>query len=427
MKKDELIENLMFFQQFIGKEKVKRQLRDVGEVSSDTFPNFDEVYTTIRSSKPEKQKSDSTLITCEALATGFEEKILTESDIDDLLFRLIEDSLFNSYLYNITSHDVMLEDMGAFPEVMKAWSVPEQKSLIRNVSKAQKGMEYIICTYREYVTDGKLESFRMLLLDKELVMISGKGKDDIYVAYPTLVEFDFKRNLLHIRLRDVDNIDSDAEEVGTMSGRIERTLKFISTLSPVIKVDKFGGFRKSLYQIEENILSEKRTKAEELLATFDESINIFVEQVVKRFQPPLDAKSTPKEFISYAVLSIIATTLKVNELGDVIGIKFRSTRESESNKYAEVSISDKDYKCISTDKVYWQNLIILQEQKAVESLKLIKILDSGFVEAKLEFSMETANVRIHQRSEHPDKKMRSQPSDEKYSDFINYLLPFLIN
>lgn len=427
MKKADLIDNLMFFQQFIGMGKVKKYLKEMEQSGFNSFPEFEDTYTAIRNGKPEKERN-ATKITCEALAMGFELKRLNEADIDELLFRILEDSLFNSFLYKMTSHGVILDRVEALPELLKSWSVPERKSIINNISKSSAGLDlgFIACSYREYITDNKIESIRVLLLDKELVRSRAKNKEEILVAYPTIIEYDFRRKLIHIRLRDVDGIESEAEAVRTMQGRIERTLKYISSLQPSFEIDTFTSFRKSLYSIEENILAEKRIKAEELLSTFDEPLNSFVTQVVERFSPASDMQTSPKDYISFAVLSIIATTIEASDLGDIIGIKFRSTQKENVKKYAEISISNKDYKCISSDKVYWQNLLVLQEEKAVESLKLAQIFSSGFVESKLEFSLETANVRVHQRIEHPDKKMRQQATDEKYNDLIEYLHPFLI-
>ncbi|GBF72373.1 hypothetical protein PA598K_00622 [Paenibacillus sp. 598K] len=422
MKRSEIVENLMFFQQFIGKERVKTYLRSRGNM----FPNFEEVYTTLRSSAKDSVKSNATLLTCETLATGLEKGVLTEVDIDELLFSIIEDSLFNAYLYRITAHNIALDDMKALPEVLGSWAVPKEMSVIRNVSKANKGHSFVISSYRIYESDGQLEAIRLLLLDKELIKIHVKNQEETWVAYPTLIEFDFKRGLLHIRLRDVDNIESDNAEVGTMKGRVERTLKFVTNLKPAVQIEKINNFRKSLYLIEEDVLSEKRMKAQELLATFKTPIDSFVANIEEHFNPPIDGTITPKDYISFAVLSIISTTLQKNELGDVVGIKFRNTREENSNKYAEIYISDKGYKCISSNELYWLNLLVLQEEQAVESLKLVKSLPSGFAVSRLEFSLETANVRVLQRTDHPDKEVHRQPTDEKYSDMVDYLLKFLI-
>lgn len=425
MKRSDLIENLMFFQQYIGKEKVKKQLRLAGLTVEGKFDKFDEAYDLIRAEVPESLKSDSKFLTCGTLAFGVEQGAITESELDEVLFRVLEDSLLNSYLYKLESHNLILSDLGAVPSILKSWSVPLEKSIVGNISKDSKGLDFVACTYRLYESDGKLEAIRILLLDKELIPLGGKNKEEVMIAYPTLIDFDFRRGLVHIRLKDVDNLETDVEEVGKMSKRIERTLKYISSLNPKISCSNLSGFRRYLYMIEEDILAEKRNKAEQKLATFEQTIDKFVEEIAAGLDGPVNGTLSTRKYISYAVLSTIASTIKNNELGDVVGIKFRNVREEETKEYAEVHISDKGYKCISTNDIYWLNLPILQEQKKVESMKLIKNLSNGYRIAKLEFSLETANVRVLQRNDHPDKEYHRQPTDEDYSEMIDYLVGFM--
>ncbi|OBZ14402.1 hypothetical protein A8L34_10700 [Bacillus sp. FJAT-27264] len=425
MKKKEISDNLMYFQQYIGKEKIKKQLRQAGYTGEGKFDDFDEVYMSIRSELPESLKSDSKFITCEALALGVDQGKITESELDEVLFRVLEDSLLNSYLYKIESHDIVLTDSGSIPGVLKNWSVSLKKSIVGNISRDAKGLDFVTCSYRLYETDGQVEAIRLLLLDKELVPLGGKNKEEVMVAYPTLIDFDFRRNLVHIRLKDVNNLETDIEEVGTMSKRIERTQKFISSLSPEIRTSSISKFGKYLYKIEEDILSEKRKLAEDKLQSFDKIIESFVEEIAAGLEAQVNGSISARQYISYAVLSTIAATLPNNEQGDVVGIKFRSTREEGTKEFAEVHISDKGYKCISTHNPYWLNLPILQGEQKVESMKLIKKLSDGYRIAKFEFSLETANVRLLQKNEHPDKDYHRQPTDADYSEMIEYLVGFM--
>jgi len=425
MKRNDIVENLMFFQQYLGKEKIKKELRLNGLVVEGKFSNFDEVYDLLRGEASESKKSDSKLLTCKTLATGVEQGMITESELDEVLFRVLEDSLLNSYLYKIDSHNIALNDVGSLPSVLESWSVPLEKSILGNVSKDSKGLDFVPCAYHLSESDGNIEAIRLLLLDKELVPLGGKNKDEVLIAYPTLIDFDFRRGLLHIRLKDVDNLETEVEEVGKMSKRIERTLKYVSSLSPTVVSSHITDFRNYLYQIEEDVLAEKRELAEKKLETFETKIDNFVAEIAAGLETPINGTLSTKQYISYAVLSSIAATIKNNELGDVVGIKFRNVRDEDTKEYAEVHISDKGFKCISTNDIYWLNLPVLQERKKVESIKLIKKLSNGYRIAKLEFSLETANVRILQRNDHPDKEYHRQPTDEDYTEMIDYIVGFM--
>lgn len=425
MKRRDIVDNLMYFQQYIGKEKIKKQIGLAGYATKGKFDDFEDVYRLIRAELPESKKSDSKLVTCETLAFGVEQKKITETELDEILFRVLEDSLLNSYLYKIESHGIVLSDSASIPDILASWSVPLKKSIVSNISKDSKGLDFIICSYRVYETDGLVETVRLLLLDKELVPLGGKNRDEVMVAYPTLIDFDFRRGLVHIRLKDVNNLETEIEEVGTMSKRVKRTLEFITSLSPEITMTNISGFKRYLYKIEEDILAEKRDLAEEKLQSFEKMIEDFVAEIAAGLEAPVNGSISASQYISYAVLSTIAATLPRNEQGDIVGIKFRSTRNEGTKEYAEVHISDKGYKCISTHNPYWLNLPILQDQKKVESLKLIKKLSNGYRIAKLEFSLDTANVRLLQKNEHPDQEYHRQPTDEDYSEMIEYLVGFM--
>lgn len=90
---------------------------------------------------------------------------------------------------------------------------------------------------------------------RDILTYANKNEDTRKAIYPKLVEIDFRRQLLHIRLRDVDNIVGAPEIRGTMSGRINNTLKFISTLRPALNFSNISEFKSSLYTLEEYLLS----------------------------------------------------------------------------------------------------------------------------------------------------------------------------
>ncbi len=60
----------------------------------------------------------------------------------------------------------------------------------------------------------------------------------------------------------------------------------------------------------------------------------------------------------------------------------------------------------------------------VEFLKIAKTFESGVVVANLEFSLDTANIRLLQRSSY-DNAEHKKPTQEKYDDLISYLQYFL--
>lgn len=419
MELHDILTNIHYFQPYIKKSTVMKQLENLG-----IFPNFKEVYSQVR--EETEDKHEAWYNTCLTLVKGIEFDEISLEDLDELLFRLFEDSLFNAYLYQISSHNISLSDPDALPAILQSWGSPSENVILRNVIQQETSNDFIICGYRSYLDNNEnLAAVRLLLLDRDLVKIHKKNEEEYYVAYPTIVELDFERGLLHIRQKGVENIESDFEEISTIKGRIENTLAFVTSLKPSIQVEKITDFRKSLFLIEENLLSEKRDKAQELLESFNSEIDKFTKVVVDTFNPSTDDGLDPREYISFAVLSIISTTINTNDLGDIVGIKFRNTKDESSQKYAEIYITDKGFKCISSNELYWLNLPILLDQKSVESLKIGKMFPSGFVIFTLGYSLETANLRILQRSTHPDESLDRQPTDEKYYDVVDFINQFL--
>ncbi|NWQ40394.1 hypothetical protein MLOOGBEN_06735 [Bacillus sp. EB106-08-02-XG196] len=415
MKKNnsEYLQKVLLFNQYLKKYLVADKLEYINK-----FPNFNQIYTSFRQ---EDDKADTAVIVARSLIYGLENEIISEYDLDEILFLILEDSLFNTYLFNLNSVPLNEAKQLDIEYLLNSWKIPREHRIINNID-AKTIRDYVICGYRIADDENGIESLRVLLLDSKIINIQQKNEETKEVVFPTIVEIDFRRQLLHIRLRDVDNIVGESEKVSTMSGRIENTLNFISSLKPDIQYSEIDNFKTSLYNLEEYLLNEKRNQAYVKLEEFDSEIEIFTNAVCEKFNPPASHEITPREYINTGVLSIIATTLNRNELGDVVGIKFRDT-QSEDRKYAEITIKDTGNKCISTSNLYWLNLSVLQNTKAIEFLKIITQVESGAVVVNMEFSLDTANIRLLQRSAVEESGAR--PSQEKYDEIIDFIKPFI--
>ncbi|SDN45960.1 hypothetical protein SAMN04488137_4526 [Fictibacillus solisalsi] len=414
--KENSLKNLMFFYPYLGKSVVISKLNDYIK----KFPNFNQIYTEIRK---ENKDEDVPTVVAKTLIFGVEENIINDTDLDELLFLLLEDSLLNSFLYKLDKSLYVQNDSSFSQHLLKAWGVPSENKILSNVNTTGTS-DFIICGFRESKTNDTLESLRILLIDRKAVDVYFKNDENKQIVFPTIIEFDLRRSLLHIRLKDVDNIVDNQEKFSTMSGRINNTLNFIDSLYPEIHYSNIKNFRSSLYLLEENLLQEKRDQAYRKLKDFEKEISNFTNLVTDKFNPPTNLDITPKEYISNGVLSVISTTLNNSELGDVVGIKFRNSKEDNDQKYAEITISDKGFNCISTNNLYWLNLPVLQSRQAVEFLKIVKSLPSGLVIVNLDFSLDTANVRLMQRSKHEDVENK-KPNQEKYDDTIDFLNFFI--
>jgi hypothetical protein len=414
--KKNIYKNLMFFYQYLGKSAVLSKLDNY----LNKFPNFNAIYSEIRK---DNKDDDVAVIVAKTLVYGLENDILSEYDLDELLFLLLEDSLLNSYLFKLETNRYIQNDKEFSQHLLNSWNIPDENKILSNVNIPGQN-DFIICGYRESRNGDILESLRILIIDRKALDVYFKKDENKQIIFPTIIEFDFRRSLLHIRLKDVDNIVSEQEKFSTMSGRVENTLTFLDAFEPKVYYEKIKDFRSSLYLLEENLLQEKRDQAYKKLKEFEQEISDFTKLVKDKFNPPSQMDISPKEYISNGVLSVISTTLNNSELGDVVGIKFRNNKDDNDNKYAEITISDKGYNCISTNNLYWLNLPVLQTRQAVEFLKIVKTLPSGLVIANLDFTLETANVRLLQRSKHDDVENK-KPSQEKYDDTIDFLKVFL--
>lgn len=418
MNTENLSKNLLLFHQYLRKNIVLDKLKN----NMNRFPEFSKIYSKI---KPKGSQMESSEAVVKTLVYGIKENLMSTSDLDELLFLILEDSLFNSFLFKLKGTSEIIDvDINT---LLKNWNIPAVNKILNNVQTKSSSKQFVICGYRKGLDGSKLESLRLLLLDSEILTYANKNEDPKKTIYPTIVEFDFRRQLLHIRLRDVDNIVNAPETRGTMSGRIENTLNFISSFKPELNFSKITNFKSSLYRLEEHLLSEKRDSAYVKLEEFNKEIDIFTETVCNKFNPPSNLAITPKDYISTGVLCIVATTLQANELGDVIGIRFRDTEKKDDNErkdgnYAEITIKDSGDKCISTSNLYWLNLSVLQNAKEVEFLKIVtQVPSEGVAVANLEFSLDTANIRLLQRN----KQEGAKPTQEKYDDVLDFINKFI--
>ncbi|MEK5260237.1 hypothetical protein MKY75_13600 [Paenibacillus sp. FSL L8-0663] len=413
MNYDDIFDNLMYFKPYINKSSIQNHLQLMSK-----YPDFHQVYF---KNRQENDNLDTVKNVCMTLTSGLKEEKISENDLDELLFLSIEDKLFNSFLYNLENTNINFRDINSLYKVLESWGTPQENKILNGLASNPTFEKFVISGFRINGTD----SIRLLLFDKELVELKEKNKDTEFAVYATLIEFDFRRNLLHIRLRDVDNIQNKSVDVRTMEGRVERTLRFISNLTPSIGYKKISYFRDSLFLLEEHVLQPKRDVAYSKLMDFQDHIDNFSALIDSNFPTQHENNVTTSNYVANTVLAIIASSLDLSQLGDVVGIKFRNQRTEDTNSFAEVAISDKAFKCISTDKLYWSNLSTLLEQRKIEFLKIGTSLDLGFVDVNLELKLGTANVKLNQSSKGNPIEGNKQPSDEKYIDFIDYLLPFI--
>lgn len=409
---NEIFSDLKLFYPYLRKGLVMQKLAFIKK-----YPQFNDCYSQVLTQSDDE---DRAIKVAKTLVKGIEEGFLTEMDLDELLFLLIEDTLFNSYLYKLQPDNIMCNNETDLNQLLRKWGVPSDNKILSNVNNEAES-DFVICGYRRYDFD----CIRLLLLDKNPVEIYRQDDDDLYAAYPTIIDVDFRRNLLHIRIKDVDLIESNSKEVSTFKGRIENTLNFLYGFEPKIHCKEIDNVRKSLFLIEENLLKGQREKAQQKSADFQPEIDAFVGKIHKEFGPVHEEGITSKEHISTSVLCIISKSLDTNEQGDIVGIKFRNKHGEGKENYAEVSIIEKDYKCISTDELYWINLSVLLNQQEIEFLKIGKLFNAGFVIFNLTASLNTINIRLMQRSSHPDNELERQPTDHKYDEVVEFVNKFL--
>ncbi|EMN7731510.1 hypothetical protein WB980_004916 [Bacillus cereus] len=415
-----LNEKLTLFHPYFQKKTIQKKLKFYN-----IFPDFDQVYNELRQENKDKQNSNESTsdYIIKALVYGVEHKIITESDLDDILFSLLEDSLLNAYLFKLNTSSFNLKQSNFSQQLLQSWNIPKQPKILSNIDNPDPHKNFTICGYRK-IEGEQIELLRMLLLDTKILDTSYKRNESRQIIFPTIVDIDFSNELLHIRLRDVDNIVKESPEFSTMSGRIENTLNFLDHFKPRILYTPISNFKNKLFDLEERLLVNKRTMVTEKLSEFTTEIDDFTKVICKKYSVPTNNDIAPRDYISNGVMSIIASTLNDSDLGDVVGIKFRNARFEKDLNYAEIKIMDNGDKCISTNNLYWLNLPVLLKRRAIEYLKIQKTLPSGFATVHLEYSLDTANIKILQKSKKKTNENK-QPTQEKYDDFIKFILPII--
>lgn len=404
VKNPELLEKIKLFSEFLSMSKVMYNLRYLG-----TFTEFKEIYAVERTKHKDENSSD---IVARVLHHGIEENLISKENLDELLFQLIEDSLMNAFLYRLSS------SAPADAEAVKnSLSLPTEITIIDNVY-SDSNKDFIVCGYRIVKNINKVENVRILMIDKKPVDIFRKNESNTKVVFPTIVELDYRHQLLHVRTREVDNILNTEGKISKMSERIENTLNFIISLNTSVSYRELSSFKTSLFLLEENLLKDKRKLAYQKVDELSSEIKDFTDVITKKINPPT-TEIMPEDYIRSGVLSIAATTLSDNTVGEVIGIKFRNN--NEQREYAEVTIKDTGNRCISTSNLYWINLSVLLNVEKVEYLKIVPYLESGSSIVNLEFALDTANIKLlKRRDENGDT-----PNQHKYDDVIEFIIPFI--
>ncbi|MEK3747884.1 hypothetical protein NYE25_06540 [Paenibacillus sp. FSL E2-8871] len=413
MNYEDIFDKLMYFKPFINKTIVLSHLKIMGK-----YPDFNSVYS---KNRQDDENLDPVKNVCMTLVLGLQTGAISLVDLDELLFLLIEDKLFTSFLFNLEDSNQISKSEASIQSTLNEWGVPKEKNILKGLSQKETFEKFVIAGHRT----NQCDSIRLLLLDKNLITLKEKNKEPELAVYATLIEIDFRRNLLHVRLKDVDKIESSQIGVRTLEGRIERTLKFLDSLQPFFSYKRLSNFRASLFRLEEHLLQPKREAAHKELTKFQQHIDNFSSLIDSNFPTNHENGVTTQTYVSNTVLAIISSSLDLSQIGDVVGIKFRNQRDESTTSFAEVAISDKGFKCISTDKLYWSNLATLLEQRKIEFLKIGTLVPSGFVDVNLEFRIETANIKLNQSSKGTPSEGDKRPTDEKYSDFVDYLLPFI--
>ncbi|MDX5914134.1 hypothetical protein [Bacillus cereus group sp. BfR-BA-01026] len=415
-----LSEKLSLFHPYFQKKTMLQKLKFYN-----VFPEFNQVYNQLRQENNTDQNSNESIpdYIIKTLIYGVEHNIINESNLDDILFSLLEDSLLNSYLFKLDTSSFNLNQSNFSQQLFQSWNIPKQPKILSNIDNSDTHEDFIVCGYRK-IEDEQIELLRLLLLDTKVLNTASKRNESKKIIFPTIIDIDFLNELLHIRLRDVDNIVKESPEFSTMSGRIKNTLTFLDHFNPEIKYTPFSKFKNKLFDLEELLLVNKRNIVNEKLSEFTTEIENFTKVICQKYSVPQNNGIAPKDYISNGVMSIIASTLNDSELGDVVGIKFRNSRHEKDLNYAEIKIMDNGDKCISTNNLYWLNLPVLLNRKAIEYLKIQKTLPSGFATVHLEYSLDTANIKILQKSKKKTNENK-QATQEKYDDFIKFILPII--
>ncbi|MBS9367232.1 hypothetical protein JL732_10000 [Listeria welshimeri] len=409
---EKVYEKLILLRPFIKINKVQDAFKQIANKDEEsmlkkTFTTYNRVFR--------EKKSASSEYASMSLAAMVENANLTLEQIDEIIFFIAEDSLFNSYIYKLSNEE--LETNG---QRLIDWKLPINNKILNNIGK-KSNKDFIICGYRLTESSSEIvDSLRLIIIDSQQHQIYNKNENKTYnIVYPTIVEFDFRRQLLHIRTKEIENFINTDERFRTMSGRIKNTLDFIDSFQKPIKYKKISNFKEILFDIEENLLKEVRKKIDKDLKSFNKPVKFFCNAIDKKF-PKRDDTIPTADYVKTSIQTIIAMNIPRNPLGDIVGIRFRNNAERK-NQYSEITILDKQNHCISTDNLYWLNLAVLLDVKSVEFLKLILFIDNQSSIVNLDFSLETGNVKLLKNTPGQDGVM---PNQIKYDSILNELSKF---
>ncbi|MBC1631853.1 hypothetical protein HB948_00325 [Listeria welshimeri] len=410
---ESVYEKLILLRPFIKIKKVLNAIKQIANSKDEqsilkkTFTTYNQVFREINRNSSEYASM--------SLAAMVENGSLTLEQLDEIMFIIAEDSLFNSYIYKLSNEE--LETNG---QRLINWKLPINNKILDNIGK-KSNKDFIICGYRlTESSPGVVESLRLTMIDSRQHQIYDKNDDITYdIVYPTIVEFDFRRQLLHIRTQEVENFVNTDERFSTMSGRIKNTLDFIESFQKPISYKKILNFKEILFDIEENLLKDVREKIDKELESFKKPVRSFCNAIDKKYTKRNDTIPTV-DYVKTSIQTIIAMSIPRNPLGDIVGIRFRNNAERK-NQYSEITILDKQNHCISTDNLYWLNLAVLLDVKSVEFLKLILFIDSQSSIVNLDFSLETGNVKLLKNTPGQGGVM---PNQIKYDSVLNELSKF---
>lgn len=411
---ENVYEKLILFRPFIKIRKLQDSIAQLANNKKEQN-SLKKAFTTYNQVFREK-KNDPSEYASMSLAAMVENGSLTLEQIDEILFIIVEDSLFNAYIYKLSNEQ--LETNG---QRLKNWKLPPNNKILDNIG-GKSNKDFIICGYRlTESSPGIADSLRLTMIDSRQHQIYDKNEDSTYdIVYPTIVEFDFRRQLLHIRTQEIENFKNTDERFSTMSGRIKNTLDFIDSFQKPLRYKKISNFKEILFDIEENLLKEVRENIDKDLKSFKEPVESFCNAIEKRYTNRNGNIST-LDYVKTSIQTIIAMNIDRNPLGDIVGIRFRNNVENK-NQYSEITILDKRNHCISTDNLYWLNLAVLLDVKSVEFLKLILFIDNQTSIVNLDFSFNTGNIKLLKNTAGEDGAM---PNQIKYDSVLNELSKFI--
>ncbi|HHQ1180092.1 TPA: hypothetical protein ACSLAI_002743, partial [Listeria innocua] len=409
---ERIYKNIVLFSPFIKIGKIQDAFKQISTKKEEEYSLKNTLKEYNRKFREKNNKSYD--YASKSLAAMVKNEILTIEQIDEILFIITEDSLFNSYIYKLSS-----EQLKTNGERLINWKLPNTIEILENIGISTK-KDFKVCGYKLVEgTPGTVESLRLLLIDSQILQRYDKEEDETYnFIFPTLVEYDFRRQLLHIRTQEINNIINTEDKFRTASGRIKNTLTFIDSFKNPIKYKHVSNFKEKLFNIEENLLKEVRNKVNKELDSFKEPINVFCKSIDAKYKNKSENISTA-DYVKTSIQTIIAMNIVRNPLGDITSIKFRNKSTDDESSYSEVSIRDKKNHCISVDNLYWLNLAVLLDVKSVESMKLVLYKDNLTSLVNLDYSLGTGNIKLLKNTAGEDGTM---PSQVKYDSVLDELV-----